>query len=179
MVDPARSAALTVPLPEIRRLLPSAPATRCPDRHPAPPAGTAVRLGRVHARRVGRPRPAAGAPGAARCAPPRSDLNDLATRFALRLVEVMAGARPAGQLSRHTTHTAYGELALLVRRGALRPAAGGSRPVVRGVYDSAPAPGVLEVCARVDLGPRSRMLAFRLERHPRSQQWQCATVDAR
>jgi hypothetical protein len=92
---------------------------------------------------------------------------------------VLAGIRPAGQLLRHTTHVAYGDLTRLARAGALRTPTGGSRPALRRVYDSAPAPGVLEVCARVDIGDRTRMFAFRLEQHPRSQQWQCAALEAR
>ncbi|MCD0486270.1 Rv3235 family protein [Streptacidiphilus sp. ASG 303] len=118
-------------------------------------------------------------PAGLHCAPPRGDLNGLATRFAQRLVEVLTGTRPAGQLARHTTHTGYGELTRLVQRGTLRPRSAGALPVLRRVYDSAPAPGVLEVCARVDTGPRTRMVAFRLERHPRTAQWQCAAVDTR
>jgi hypothetical protein len=177
MVDSAGSIALTVPLPKIRPLVPGAPRNHCSGGPPAQPAGSTVRLGRVHGRHPDHARPPR--PTGPRCAPPRSDLNELATRFALRLVEVLSGARPAGQLTRHTTHTAYGELTRLVHRGALRAGSGRTRAVVRRVYDSAPAPGVLEVCARVDLGKRSRVLAFRLEQHPRSRQWQCAALDTR
>uniref|UniRef100_UPI0006E2B24B Rv3235 family protein n=1 Tax=Peterkaempfera griseoplana TaxID=66896 RepID=UPI0006E2B24B len=158
---------------------PGAPGARCPTRRPAPPPGSlTARLGRVHGRRPDHSR--ARRPSGPHCAAPaRGDLNELATRFALRLVEVLSGVRPAGQLSRHTTHTAYGELTRLVQRGTLRAGPGQARPVVRRVYDSAPAPGVLEVCARVESGARSRMVVFRLERHPRSQQWQCAALDTR
>lgn len=176
MVDSAGSTALTVPLPRIRPLVPGAPRTRCPTGPLPDPPGSTVRLGRVHGRQPDHARPRRPGP---HCAPPRSDLNDLATRFALRLVEVLSGVRPVGQLTRHTTHTAYGELTRLVHRGALRAGSGQARPVVRRVYDSAPAPGVLEVCARVDVGDRSRMVAFRLEQHPRSRQWQCAALDTR
>ncbi|AXI77789.1 Rv3235 family protein [Peterkaempfera bronchialis] len=178
MADSAGSAALTVPLPEIRPLLPGPPGAHCPTRRPSPaPGGAAARLGRLHTGRAHHTR--VRRPAGPHCAPPRSDLNGLATRFALRLVEVLAGARPARQLARHTTHTGYGELTRLVQQGTLRPETGSTRPVVRRVYDSAPTPGVLEVCARVDTGPRTRMVAFRLEFHPRSQQWQCAAVETR
>ncbi|MFF7636547.1 Rv3235 family protein [Kitasatospora sp. NPDC008050] len=103
----------------------------------------------------------------------------LAARFALRLVEVLAGARPAGQLARHTTHDGYRQLARLAQDGPLRRAASLPRPRLGRVHTSAPGPGALEVCVRVEAGVRHRMVAFRLERHWRTAQWQCAAVEAR
>ncbi|MDH6135296.1 hypothetical protein P3T37_004706 [Kitasatospora sp. MAA4] len=99
------------------------------------------------------------------CSPSHGGGTELAARFALRLVEVLTGARPAGQLTRHTTHDGYRQLAQLVHGGP--------------VHDFAPGPGALEVCVRVDFGPRHHMVAFRLEQHRNTEQWQCAAVDAR
>ncbi|WP_327067178.1 Rv3235 family protein [Kitasatospora sp. NBC_01250] len=103
----------------------------------------------------------------------------LAARFALRLVEVLAGARPVGQLARHTTHDGYRQLARLAQDGPLRRAAAQVRPRLGRVHSSAPGPGALEVCVRVEAGARHRVVAFRLERHWRTAQWQCAAVEAR
>ncbi|WP_051970267.1 Rv3235 family protein [Kitasatospora azatica] len=143
------------------------------------------------------PRPAAGPLPRHRPAPPRAPRQpraacgpaggdgrdsagrkDLARRFALRLVEVLAGVRPAGQLVRHTTHDGYRQLARLVHGGPLRQP-GAALPRLGPVHDSTPAPGALEVCVRVEAGIRHHMVAFRLERHRRTDQWQCAAVEAR
>ncbi|OKI28400.1 Rv3235 family protein [Streptomyces sp. CB03911] len=104
---------------------------------------------------------------------------ELAARFALRLVEVLTGVRPAGQLQRHTTLDGYGGLTALVRSGPLRPRGAVTRPRLGRVHDSAPSAEVVEACVRVELGPRHHMVAFRLERHRRTGQWQCAAVEAR
>ncbi|MET9612629.1 Rv3235 family protein [Kitasatospora indigofera] len=104
---------------------------------------------------------------------------ELAGRFALRLVEVLTGVRPAGQLQRHTTLDGYGGLTALVRSGPLRPRGAATRPRLGRVHDSAPSAEVVEACVRVELGPRHHMVAFRLERHRRTGQWQCAAVEAR
>ncbi|WP_329564609.1 Rv3235 family protein [Kitasatospora sp. NBC_01266] len=127
-------------------------------------------------------------PGPAhRPAPPRPprhpraacDSSGLAPRFALRLVEVLAGLRPVGQLARHTTHDGYRQLARLASDGPLRRADRTTRPRLAQVHECAPGPGVLEVCVRVETGERHRVVAFRLERHWRTEQWQCAAVEAR
>ncbi|MCX5212635.1 Rv3235 family protein [Kitasatospora sp. NBC_00240] len=104
---------------------------------------------------------------------------ELAARFALRLVEVLTGVRPAGQLQRHTTLDGYGGLTSLVRSGPLRPRGAAARPRLGRVHDSAPSAEAVEACVRVELGPRHHMVAFRLERHRRTGQWQCAAVEAR
>ncbi|GAA2839606.1 hypothetical protein GCM10010441_74990 [Kitasatospora paracochleata] len=104
--------------------------------------------------------------------------RDLAARFAHRLVEVLTGVRPVGQLQRHTTMNGYQQLTALVRTGPLRPRGGASRMRLGRVYDSAPGPGALEVCVRVEFGHRHHMVAFRLEQHHRTAQWQCTAVEA-
>ncbi|WP_441245853.1 Rv3235 family protein [Kitasatospora sp. McL0602] len=132
--------------------------------HPAPVPATEPRHPR-HPRAV--------------CSPPHGSHGDLATRFALRLVEVLTGQRPVGQLQRHTTVPAYQQLTALVRTGPLRPTGRHAQHRLGRVHDSAPLPGSLEVCVRVEYGPRHHMVAFRLERHRRTEQWQCAAVEAR
>ncbi|MEV4561389.1 Rv3235 family protein [Kitasatospora sp. NPDC049285] len=112
-------------------------------------------------------------------APTTTRHADLAARFAHRLVEVLTGTRPVHQLQRHTTLPGFHQLAALVRTGPLRPR-GRTSPFRLGrVHDSVPAPGALEACVRVEFGPRHHMLAFRLEQHTRTGQWQCSAVEAR
>lgn len=115
----------------------------------------------------------------AACAPAPGSRAELAGRFALRLTEVLTGVRPAGQLTRHTTHEGYRELARLVRGGPLRGRGGAGRPQLGPVHAFSPAPGALEVCVRVESGARHHMVAFRLEQHHATAQWQCAAVEAR
>ncbi|MFG2823610.1 Rv3235 family protein [Kitasatospora sp. NPDC048365] len=158
----------TATAPRIRPLVhavhaPGRPQPRRPVRHPHPTGVTGV---------VRRPR-AACAP-----APSSTDRRDLAARFAHRLVEVLTGVRPVGQLQRHTTLLGYQQLTALVRTGPLRPRGRAPRMRLGRVYDSAPAPDALEVCVRVEFGPRHHMVAFRLEQHHRTAQWQCTAVEA-
>ncbi|GAA2242186.1 MULTISPECIES: Rv3235 family protein [Kitasatospora] len=116
----------------------------------------------------------------AACAPAHGGgHSELAARFAHRLVEVLTGRRPAGQLQRHTTVPGYQQLTALVRSGPLRPRGQVVGHRLGQVYDSAPAPGALEVCVRVEFGHRHHVVAFRLEQHRRTEQWQCAAVEAR
>ncbi|MFI5533546.1 Rv3235 family protein [Kitasatospora sp. NPDC051853] len=115
----------------------------------------------------------------AACAPVRTERSQLAARFAHRLVEVLTGHRPAGQLQRHTTLPGYQQLTALVRTGPLRPRGHLTPHRLGRVYDSAPTPRALEVCVRVEFGPRHHMVAFRLEQHRRTDQWQCTAVEAR
>ncbi|MFF4345206.1 Rv3235 family protein [Kitasatospora sp. NPDC001540] len=156
------------------------PATRRPVRHPHPephPAGPAA------PRTARSPRAAcdgSGPPYRPRTAAPSSTGHaELAGRFAHRLVEVLCGARPVHQLQRHTTLPGFHQLAALVRTGPLRPRGRTLRPRLGRVHDCAPVPGAVEACVRVELGPRHHVLAFRLERHTRTGQWQCAAVETR
>ncbi|MFE7594534.1 Rv3235 family protein [Kitasatospora sp. NPDC057512] len=103
----------------------------------------------------------------------------LAARFARRLVEVLTGARPSGQLMRHTSLDGYGQLASLVRAGALRRGGPADRPRLGPVHDRSPSPDAVEACVRVDLGRRHHMVAFRLEQRGPAGQWQCTAVEAR
>ncbi|MFI6156677.1 Rv3235 family protein [Kitasatospora sp. NPDC051170] len=120
---------------------------------------------------------------AAAVAPPDDRDDDgaraLAARFAHQLVEVLTGTRPSGQLMRHTTLDGYGQLASLVRVGALRRGGPADRPRLGPVHDRSPSPGAVEACVRVDLGRRQHMVAFRLERRGPAGQWRCTAVEAR
>jgi hypothetical protein len=108
----------------------------------------------------------------------RADLPDprpWTRRLTQAVAEVLAGARPAGQLARYATldvlehlerstgrlaqvsNRAAGPAAQAVARGAVM------RPIVASVHVSEPADGVAEVCAVLDTGPRRRALALRLE----------------
>lgn len=170
MVEPATVRHLTtLHAPRVRPLV---HATGHP--HARRPAHTPHQQPPVPAAEPRRPRH----PRAA-CAPAHGSHTELAARFAQRLVEVLTGLRPAGQLQRHTTVPAYQQLTALVRSGPLRPRGRVTGHRLGRVYDSAPLPGALEVCVRVELGPRHHMVAFRLERHRRTDQWQCAAVEAR
>jgi hypothetical protein len=84
-------------------------------------------------------------------------------RLAQAIAEVLAGARPAGQLSRVATL----EVLQLLERGSgrlgTRPGHPPQRPVVGSVHVSEPRDGIAEACAVVDTGPRRRALALRLE----------------
>ncbi|MFE6056420.1 Rv3235 family protein [Kitasatospora sp. NPDC056446] len=110
---------------------------------------------------------------------PGHDPRALAARFAHRLVEVLTGARPSGQLMRHTSMDGYGQLASLVRAGALRRGGAADRPRLGPVHDRSPSPDAVEACVRVDLGRRHHMVAFRLEQRGPAGQWQCTAVEAR
>ncbi|MFI2611485.1 Rv3235 family protein [Kitasatospora sp. NPDC018619] len=147
---------------------------------------------RPHAHRTARPyrRP----PGTGGCDPagrrprhpraactggPAADSGALAARFAHRLVEVLTGARPSGQLARHTSLDGYGQLASLVRAGALRRGGPADRPRLGPVHDRSPSPDAVEACVRVDFGRRHHVVAFRLEQRGPAGQWQCTAVEAR
>jgi hypothetical protein len=125
-------------------------------------------------------------------ATPRTLLPDpvpLAHRFAQAVVEILAGDRPAAQLSRYATLEVLDQLERSVRRGPARavatvrrPAGGAAgsagalaaRPRVTSVHVSEPADGVAEACAVITAGPRRRALAFRLE--GLDGRWQCTAL---
>lgn len=96
------------------------------------------------------------------------------TRLTQAIAEVLAGARPAAQLSRVATL----DVLALLERGAgrlgARPGGPPQRPIVSSVHLSEPCDGVAEVCAVVDTGLRKRALAFRLEGI--NGQWRCTAL---
>ncbi|MFC8451940.1 Rv3235 family protein [Kitasatospora sp. NPDC057223] len=180
----ARPLPPAVRTPRIRPLArPAAPApaeTADAVPHTRLPAAGGPAPHRAPARPVRHPRGACAAPPeAAAAARARAERAELAARFAHRLVEVLTGVRPAGQLQRHTTLDGYGRLTALVRSGPLRPRGAAARPRLGRVHDSAPAAGVVEACVLVGSGSRHHMVAFRLERQRRTGAWQCAVVEAR
>ncbi|AUG77528.1 hypothetical protein CFP65_2707 [Kitasatospora sp. MMS16-BH015] len=180
MLEPGTVRHLTTrQTPRVRPLVhqPGRPTARRPVRTPHPLAAPQQTAAPQAPHHPGRPEPRQPRHPRAACAPPRGQQGDLAARFALRLVEVLTGLRPPGQLQRHTTVPAYRQLTTLARSGPLRSHRHTHR--LGRVHDSAPAPATLEACVRVELGPRHHMLAFRLERHPRTEQWQCTALEAR
>jgi hypothetical protein len=105
---------------------------------------------------------------------PVSDSRPVSARMAQVLAEILAGARPASQL----TDTAAPEVLRLLTRNAGRlsafPGAVARRPIVDSVHVREPCAGVAEACAVVNLGPRCRAIAFRLERS--GHRWHCTAV---
>ena len=99
---------------------------------------------------------------------PRADLPDprhWTARLVQASVEAREGDRPIAQLLRCTTREVYDHLT----RDAARTRATAqvrrrtTRPVVRSLHLHEPADGVVEACAVVEVGVRSRAVALRLE----------------
>ncbi|WP_406199029.1 Rv3235 family protein [Kitasatospora sp. NBC_01560] len=163
----------TDPLRGTRGDRPAAPPARPHHPHASARAGQHPPTGR-------QPRhPRAACAPAAPAAPAPDFRTGLSMRFAQQLVEVLTGARPSGQLMRHTTLDGYGQLASLVRTGTLRRGGAADRPRLGPVHDRSPSPDAIEACVRVDLGSRHHMVAFRLELRGPAGQWQCTAVEAR
>jgi Family of unknown function (DUF6459) len=141
----------TGPQPTVRRLHPGPAA----DPSAPPSAGPGVRLGRVHGVGAARLRPCDPTPT-------RTGDNQLASRYAQRLLEVLSGHRVCEQLTAIATEEVHNDVRTLVRRRCLL-GPNGSLPLLWKVFDDSPAPGVLEVAASVRVGERLEMLAFRLE----------------
>ncbi len=117
------------------------------------------------------------ADGAGRTLPDRGRLPAAAgswpSQFAQVLSETLAGSRPASQLTPWMTEQARKRISQLGQVLAPRGVPGDSRPPgpaaarqprVRRVIVSSPVQGVLEMTIIVDLGPRARAVAVRLER---------------
>lgn len=104
--------------------------------------------------------------------PSRHDPRSVAESFARGVAEVMARARPVDQLRELATW----EVVRLIERTAKRQphVARRSAPRLRSVHLATPCEGVVEACAVVDAGVRSRALAFRLEHHDRT--WRATAV---
>ncbi len=150
------SLALAFPLPSGVPAAPEAPARL--RLVPAATGGTGTRAEPAGGHTVGSPRP-------------------WADRLVQAVVEVLAGDRPAAQLARWTTAGVYYDLQRSATRAARERAVFARRPpadAVRSVHVSEPAPGVAEVCALVERGPRVRALALRLEEL--DGRWQCTAL---
>ncbi|WP_326636188.1 Rv3235 family protein [Streptosporangium sp. NBC_01755] len=90
--------------------------------------------------------------------------------LAQAVAEILSGRRPPASVSCHMTGRAQAELA---RSGKIINSA---RPPRAGrAHVSQPEDGVVEMCAVVDCGDRSRVLALRLER--RGVRWLCTEFE--
>jgi hypothetical protein len=131
-------------------------------------------------------------PPAVRSIQPRPSARQQASgwpgQFAQVLAETLAGSRPAEQLRPWTTDLARKQIKQL---GPLH--ATGQRPRVRKIMTSAPSGDVVEMTAIVGFGPRTKVLAFRLERadtllcssagrgvpaSPNRRQWLCTAIES-
>jgi hypothetical protein len=117
----------------------------------------------------------AGAGGPADAA----DMHDAAAwsrQFAVLLAEALAGIRPMGQLRPWLSDRANAQAQ------RLRPLFGKARQLrVTRVITTRPARHVIEMTVVVDLGPRRRALAIRLEQGTTAAQaprWRCTAVEA-
>lgn len=93
---------------------------------------------------------------------PRGDLEDPRPRAAVlarAFLEALCGDRPVGQLMRWTTAEVYAQLEPLVAARTPRPWAA----TLRRVLVAEPSPGVAEVTAIIQRGPRTGAMALRLE----------------
>jgi Family of unknown function (DUF6459) len=95
-------------------------------------------------------------------------------RLAQAIAEVLAGARPPGQLSRAATLDVLQLLERAAGRLGGRPGRPVPRPVVSSVHVSEPRDGVAEACAVIDTGPRKRAMALRLEGV--NGEWRCTAL---
>jgi hypothetical protein len=126
------------------------------------------------------PDPPVGADDHADAEPARTPLSQLppprpfAHALVQRLLEVMAGLRPIGQLQPDTSLELYDQLAEGLTGRARATGARPTRRDVRSLHVQARADGVAEVCATVRRGGRVQALAFRLE--GRSGAWRCTEL---
>lgn len=108
----------------------------------------------------------------------RTDLPDPALwgrRLLVGIIETAGGRRPLQQLAALLSHSVAQGLGADFER-----AARGRRPhwthaaTIRSVRACEPAEGVAEVCATVQVGPRVRAIALRLEAH--HDRWRCTRL---
>jgi hypothetical protein len=95
-------------------------------------------------------------------------------RLAQAIAEVLAGDRPAGQLTGIATLDVLRLLARGAGRLGARPDGPAQRPAVDSVHVSEPCEGVVEACAVINTWPRRRALALRLEGI--DGQWRCTAL---
>jgi hypothetical protein len=101
------------------------------------------------------------------------DPRPLTRRLAQAIAEVLAGARPASQLSSHATLPVI----RMLERNTGRLGGVGMpqhRPIIGSVHVAEPCEGVVEACAVIDIGGRVRALALRLD--AANGQWRCTAV---
>lgn len=113
---------------------------------------------------------------------PMPDPRPLATQVVQAVAEILAGDRMVTQLTSWVDEEVYAAVAAAAPAASTvcRTATGTGpparvrpqdRPLVRSVHLSSPTPGVTEVSARVQTGPRSRAVALRLEQW--RGRWRC------
>jgi hypothetical protein len=103
----------------------------------------------------------------------RRDPRPVAENFARGVAEVLVRARSVDQLRDLATF----EVIRVIERAAGRQARVGQRavqPRLLSVHLGSPSPGVIEACAVVDGGVRTRAFAFRLE-YSRDR-WRCTVL---
>jgi Family of unknown function (DUF6459) len=104
------------------------------------------------------------------------DPRPLTRRLAQAIAEVLAGARPASQLSSHATHHVIRQLERNAAQRTPRVGAPQRRPLIDSLHLGEPCEGVIEACAVIDTGSRKRALALRLE--GAGSQWRCTAVNS-
>jgi hypothetical protein len=102
------------------------------------------------------------------------DVRAWTARLAQAVAEVLAGARPASQLSRFATLDVLSLLERWSGRYTERDGAAGRRPQVCSVHVSAPGAGIAEACSVLDMGSRRRAIALRLE--AKDGRWRCTEL---
>jgi hypothetical protein len=106
---------------------------------------------------------------------PLPDPTGWSRRLAQAIVEVLAGSRTPAQLAAHATLPVVHQLERTSAVAARRPTRTTERsPLVQNVHVCLPRPGVAEVAAVIDTGPRRRAMALRLE--VRAGRWQCTAL---
>jgi len=125
--------------------------------------------------------PAGGVPALVRPSPPQpkpaarlSDPHPLTQRLAQAIAEVLAGARPASQLSDVASYEVVRLLGRSAGRLGARPGEPQQRPLICSVRVTEPCPGVAEACAVINTGLRQRAIALRLENG--DGQWRCTAL---
>jgi hypothetical protein len=103
------------------------------------------------------------------------DPRQWSRRLAQAVVEVLAGARSAAQLSRFASLEVLQHLERATGRFTDRRGDQVRRPVVASVHVCEPRDGVAEACAIVDTGRRRRALAIRLEGV--DGRWRCTALE--
>lgn len=101
-----------------------------------------------------------------------------AARLSQALAEVLSGTRPAQQLVRWTSLDVYACLRRHVAHRLQNTVPGRTRPapvVLRSVRLSEPLEGIAEVSAVLQIGPRARALALRLEGV--DGRWRCTAFE--
>jgi hypothetical protein len=104
------------------------------------------------------------------------DPRPLTRKLAQAIAEVLAGARPASQLSSHATYHVIRQLERNAGRLTPRVGVPQRRPLIDSLHLGEPCDGVIEACALIDTGSRKRALALRLE--ATGGRWRCTAVNS-